>query len=183
MKLNLKLDVTLACRVILREQLQKLSIAYTICKAGEIEICDKTTKVQRNELITALQKYGITVIENQKKALVERIKHTIDTMLHDENAKAVKVSFYLTNKLNYSYNHISNIFSESTFCSIENYIILRKVDFVKDLLCDNHLTLTEIADKFDYSSVAHLSGQFKKTTGLTPSAFQRIMNRKKLQEV
>jgi AraC-like DNA-binding protein len=183
MKLNLKLDLTIACRAILREQLQKLNIPFTLCRAGEIEIYDEITQDDIDGLIIALQPYGITIIENQKKTLVERIKHTIDMMLNDESSKTIKVSSYLTNKLNYSYPHISNIFSESTFSSIENYIILRKVDFVKDLLCDTDLTLTEIAGRLSYSSVAHLSSQFKKTTGLTPSTFQRIMSRKKLQDL
>ena len=182
MKLNLKLDLTIACRAILREQLQKLDIPFTLCRAGEIEIYDEITQDEIDGLIIALQPYGITIIENQKKTLVERIKNTIDMMLNDESSKTIKVSSYLTNKLNYSYPHISNIFSESTFSSIENYIILRKVDFVKDLLCDTDLTLTEIAGRLSYSSVAHLSSQFKKTTGLTPSTFQRIMSRKKLQD-
>jgi AraC-like DNA-binding protein len=179
MKIYLKYDFKVTCEAVLREQLQILNIPFKISATGEIDISDVITKDQKKKLILALEKYGITIVDDIKTSLVERIKHAIDEMLFDEDAKNLKVSTYLADKLNYTYSHLSNIFSESTYSSIENYIILRKVDFAKDLLNDTDLTLTEIAFKLNYSSVAHLSGQFKKMTGLTPSTFRRIMKRKK----
>lgn len=180
MKIYLRYDFKVTCEAILKEQLQKLNISYNIEETGEINISDTITKDQKKELVNALLSYGITILDDQKTVLVERIKHTIDEMLSDEGAKNVKVSTYLVEKLNYTYSHLSNIFSDATYSSIENYVILRKVDFAKDLLNESDLTLTEIAYRLNYSSVAHLSGQFKKTTGLTPSTFQRIMKQKNI---
>ena len=178
MKIYLRYDFKITCEAILKEQLQKLNIPYNIEDTGEINISDTITKDQKKELANALLSYGISILDDQKTVLVERIKHTIDEMLSDEGAKNIKVSTYLAEKLNYTYSHLSNMFSDATYSSIENYVILRKVDFVKDLLNESDLTLTEIAYRLNYSSVAHLSGQFKKTTGLTPSTFQRIMRQK-----
>ncbi|MDO6439274.1 AraC family transcriptional regulator [Cyclobacterium sp. 1_MG-2023] len=137
------------------------------------------SKETKNAIIHSLNKYGITVLDDQKETLVDRIKNTIDEMLNDENARHLKVSSYLSDKLGYTYSYLSSVFSENTYSSIENYLILRKVDLVKELLQEGNLNLTEIAFRLNYSSVSHLSGQFKKTTGLTPSSFQRIMERKK----
>lgn len=178
MRIYLRYDFKVICEAVLREQLQKLNIPHSISDTGEVDISNEITKVQKEKLNLAFDKYGITIVDDLKTALVERIKQTVDEMLSDENAKNLKVSTYLADKLNYTYSHLSNIFSDSTYSSIENYVILRKVDFVKDLLNDTNLTLTEIAFRLNYSSVAHLSGQFKKMTGLTPSTFQRIMKRK-----
>ena len=178
MRIYLRYDFKVICETVLREQLQKLNLPYSISATGEVNISNEITKGQKEKLILALDKYGITIVDDLKTALVERIKQAIDEMLTDDNAKNLKVSTYLSAKLNYTYSHLSNIFSESTYSSIENYVILRKVDFVKDLLNGSNLTLTEIAFRLNYSSVAHLSGQFKKMTGLTPSTFQRIMKRK-----
>lgn len=178
MKVYLKYDFKVICEAVLREQLQKLMIPHSISAAGEVNISNEITREKKKELVAALDKYGITIVDDLKTALVERIKQAIDEMLSNENTKNVKVSTYLADKLNYTYSHLSNIFSDSTYSSIENYVMLRKIDFVKDLLNDTNLTLTEIAFRLNYSSVAHLSGQFKKMTGLTPSTFQRIMKRK-----
>ena len=182
MKIYLRYDFKVTCEAILKEQLQKLNIPYCKSETGEIDISDTITNNQKKQLAESLQNYGITILDDQKTVLVERIKHTIDEMLSDESAKNVKISTYLAEKLRYTYSHLSNIFSEATYSSIENYVILRKVDFAKDLLNESDLTLTEIAFRLNYSSVAHLSGQFKKTTGLTPSTFQRIMKRKNIHK-
>ncbi|WP_149276230.1 helix-turn-helix domain-containing protein [Pareuzebyella sediminis] len=179
MTLFLKYDCHLACRTILKEHLEALNISYTLGNLGELHIKGDLDESKKEALENSLKKYGIQFLDDQKSTLVERIKSAIDMMLRDENAKSVKVSTYLADKMNYSYSYLSNIFSESTFTSIENFVILRKVDFAKQLICKTDLTLTEIAFKLNYSSVAHLSGQFKKTTGLTPSTFLRIMKNKK----
>ncbi|MFS4446536.1 helix-turn-helix domain-containing protein [Maribacter sp. 2307UL18-2] len=179
MKIYLRYDFKITHETLVREQLEKLQIPHKITAMGEVDIADNLSKEKKEALILAFHKYGITILDDQKTALVERIKYVIDEMLKDEDARSTKVSSYLSDKLNYTYSHLSTIFSESTYTSIENYVILRKVDYAKELMCDTDLTLTEIAYRLNYSSVAHLSGQFKKTTGLTPSTFQRIMKRKK----
>jgi AraC-like DNA-binding protein len=114
-------------------------------------------------------------------ALVEQIKYAIDSMLTDDNARE-KLSVYLSGQLHYSYAHLSRVFSETTYTSIENFVILRKIERAKELLATTNLTLTEIAYRLNYSSVAHLSGQFKKNTGLTPTGFQRILEKRKVVE-
>lgn len=179
MILFVKYDFHLACRTILKEHLEAMDISYALGSLGEIKIDGDFDESKKEALENSLKKYGIEFLDGQKTTLVERIKSAIDIMLRDEDAKSIKISAYLANKMNYSYSYLSNIFSESTFTSIENYVILRKVDFAKQLICETDLTLTEIAFKLNYSSVAHLSKQFKKTTGLTPSTFLRIMKNKK----
>jgi len=179
MTLFVKYDLDLVCKTVIKEQLEALDIAHTITSIGEVKIQKDLDAAKRSALEDALKRYGIQILSNQKETLVERIKHTIDDMLKNNDLRTLKVSSYLSDTLNYSYAHLSTVFSESTYTSIENYMILKKVDLVKERICNTNLTLTEIAYQLDYSSVAHLSGQFKKTTGLTPSGFQRIMKNRK----
>lgn len=179
MKIYLKYNYKVVCETLVREQFEKFNIPCSSIDTGEFEVLDELSKETKNALIQSLNKYGITILDDQKETLVDRIKNTIDEMLNDENARHFKVSSYLSDKLGYTYSYLSSVFSENTYSSIENYLILRKVDLVKELLQEGNLNLTEIAYRLNYSSVSHLSGQFKKTTGLTPSSFQRIMERKK----
>lgn len=179
MKIYLKYNYKVVCETLVREQFEKFNILCSSINTGEFEILDDMSKETKNAIIHSLNKYGITVLDDQKETLVDRIKNTIDEMLNDENARHLKVSSYLSDKLGYTYSYLSSVFSENTYSSIENYLILRKVDLVKELLQEGNLNLTEIAFRLNYSSVSHLSGQFKKTTGLTPSSFQRIMERKR----
>jgi len=179
MKLYLKYDHAKTYKALLTEQFEALALGFTLHGLGEVELSKPLSSVERESLTKALQRYGIEIIADQKTALVQRIKEAIHEMLHDEQANLLKVSAYLADKLAYSYAYLSTIFSEATYMSIENFVILKKVDRVKSLMANTDLTLTEIAFKLNYSSVAHLSGQFKKTTGLTPSAFQKIIARRK----
>src|SRR5690606_35792635 len=173
MVINVKHDVNITCRVVLKEQLDKLEIPHWINGIGEVEIRTKLSEETLALLAQNLSHYGIHILSDQKMALVQRIKNAIDEMVKKDEARFFKVSTHLANQLNYSYAHLSNIFSEVTHTSIENYVILKKVDRAKELMIHNDLTLTEIAYRLNYSSVAHLSYQFKKTTGLTPTKFQR----------
>jgi AraC-like DNA-binding protein len=183
MKIHLKYDFNLICSTVLQEQLEILQIPYHIHGIGEIELERDLTEDEREGLTAALAKYGIEIIDDKKNALVQRIKDTITDMIyHDESAKNYKVSSYLSEKLGYSYVYLSNVFSETTYSSIENFVILKKIDLAKHLIIGNTLTLTEIAYQLNYSSVAHLSYQFKKTTGLTPSTFQKIIEKRKLND-
>ncbi len=178
MILFVKYDFNKACETLLKEHLDAYDVSYTLGSLGKVRIKGSLSEEQRQSLAGSLKRYGIEILDDQKITLVERIKNAIDDLLKNKELKSVKVSSYLADTLNYSYPHLSSVFSESTYTSIENYIILRKVDFAKELICNTDLTLTEIAFQLNYSSVAHLSGQFKKTTGLTPSSFQRIMKKK-----
>lgn len=181
MTLFIKYNLDLVCKTLLKEKLDTFDVSFTIGNTGEIHI-DKTLSEEKLNIISStLKQYGIDIVTNPKATIVARIKYSIDEYLRNKDLRSVKFSAYLADKLHYSYPHLSTVFSENTYSSIENYIILKKVDVAKELMCNTDLTLTEIAFQLDYSSVAHLSGQFKKTTGLTPSAFQRIMKNKKQQ--
>lgn len=158
--------------------MNELGISFTLHGLGELEITETLPRSKREALAESLQKYGITIIDDQKTALVQQIKYAIDEMLQDDISPLLKVSTYLSEKLNYSYAHLSNLFSELTHTSIENYVILKKVDFAKELMIHTDLSLTEIAFRLHYSSVSHLSGQFKKITGLNPTAFRRIIKKR-----
>jgi AraC-like DNA-binding protein len=179
MRINVRIDCNLILKTVLSEQLDILAIDYEICGPCEVLIREELTPQKKQQLVRAFKKYGIEIIDDKQLALVERIKTAIDEKLENDGEETEKISTYLARKLNYSYSYLSGLFSENTFTSIENFIILRKVDLVKDFLRNTDLTLTEIAYHLKYSSVAHLSSQFKKTTGLTPTTFQRLIEKRK----
>ena len=179
MMINVKHDSTIIVKVVLQEQLELLDIPHTLHGSGEIEVKRTLSTKEMEELTNNLNRYGIQILGDQKIALVQRIKNAINEMLQNDLARSHKVSSYLTDTLNYSYTYLSNLFSETTYTSIENFVILRKVDHAKELMANTNLTLTEIAYRLNYSSVAHLSSQFKKTTGLTPTTFQKILKKRK----
>lgn len=179
MKIYVSFDLSITRNAVLKEQLDKLGVGYKIQHSKEITFDDKLTLKNKSDLVILFSKYGVSIIEDQKKSLVQRIKDAINDLLLQDQVNPHNLSFYLAEKLNYSYAYLSSIFSENTHTSIENFVILKKVDLVKDFIANTDLTLTEIAFKLHYSSVAHLSGQFKKTTGLTPSSFQKIIQKRK----
>lgn len=176
MKLFLKFDFNTVSKKVLESKFNKLNLDYEILGFGEVEILKKLTTEQYLELNVSLNEYGIEIVESQKSILVQKIKDIIIDMVFNEDTKVnVKSSVYLSEKLGHSYGYLSNLFSEITYSSIENFMIIQKIEYSKQLLLNTELNLTEIAFKLDYSSVAHLSTQFKNTTGITPSTFQRII--------
>lgn len=180
MKLYVKYDINLACRIIMQEQLERLAIKYELLEFGEIEINDSVSDESFTELQNSLERYGIEIINNQKSQLVQRIKDTIIEMIYEKDKLPTStISNYLADKLNLSYGYIANVFSEYTYTSIENFIIIQKIERAKKLIVEDGLTLTEVSYKLNYSSVAYLSAQFKKVTGLTPSMFKRIVDRRR----
>lgn len=179
MTLFVKFDFNAVCKKVLEDQLNQLNLKHKIVSFGEVEFLETVSKEQMESLTDHLNQYGIDIIENQKTVLVQKIKDCITEMVFNEDAPTVKSSVYLADKLNHSYGYLSNLFSEVTYTSIENYIILQKIEYTKQLIINNKLSLTEIAFKLNYSSVAHLSTQFKNTTGITPSAFQRIITKRR----
>lgn len=183
MKLSVTYDFEKVFKTVLEDLLNKLEVNYVLNGCNEIVIKNTISKAKLQSVIDVLNTYGITITEDQNLAIVDRIKMVINELLQSEEFRTFNTSEYIADKLNYSYTYLSTIFSETTFTSIENYIILKKVDKVKELLINTDFSLTEIAYQLDYSSVAHLSRQFKKTTGLTPTFFQRIIKKRASQVV
>lgn len=181
MKFRLTYNPSELSKVVVTEQLNRLGIPFTFDEIGNLEITEDISADQRLNAIKALEKYGIALLETLENSLVLDIKQAIEEMIFSESIRTTKVSIYLSEKLKYSYSYLSTLFSEETYTSIENFIILRKIEYVKKLILEDQLSLTEIAHRLDYSSVAHLSGQFKKTTGLTPTAFFRIIKKRQIK--
>lgn len=180
MKLYLKFDINTICKKVLQEQLDSLNLNYSVLGFGEVEINNTPPAETIKKLNQNLNDYGISVVESHKSVLVQKIKDAIVEMVYsDEKLSTSKTSAYLADKIGQSYGYISNLFSDVTYTSIANYIILQKIERAKQLILTNELTITEIAWKLNYSSVAHFSNQFKGATGLTPSAFQRIIDKRK----
>ncbi|CAH8281688.1 helix-turn-helix protein [Mariniflexile fucanivorans] len=180
MKLFIKFDFNTICKKVLETKLEELDIKYKILAFGEVELLERVPSETYETLNNALNEYGIEIVENQKSILVQKIKDAIIEMVFNEEATVnVKSSVYLSEKLEHSYGYLSNLFSEVTYTSIENFIIIQKIEYTKQLLLTTDLSLTEIAFKLNYSSVAHLSTQFKNATGITPSAFQRIISKRR----
>lgn len=166
-------------RRIVSEQLEKLGVAFRFNDFGHLLITETISDELREKMIGALKAYDIILSKEGKNSLIHDVKKAIDDLIFSKEIRTQKISAYLSKKLNYSYAYLSNLFSEETYTSIENFIILRKIEHAKKLMLDGGMNLTEIAYELDYSSVAHLSGQFKKTTGLTPTSFLRILEKRK----
>ena len=179
MKIFIKFDFNAVCRKVLEDKLLKHDIKHRVLGFGEVEILEKTDGQKFTDFTEELKEYGIDIIENQKTILVQKMKDTIIEMIHSPELVNVKSSVYLAEKLSHSYGYLSNLFSDVTYTSIENYIIMQKIEYAKQLIVSAHLSLTEIAFKLNYSSVAHLSTQFKNVTGISPSAFQRIIAKRR----
>ncbi|MEO6690909.1 MAG: AraC family transcriptional regulator [Saprospiraceae bacterium] len=180
MKLHIKYDINLCCKTILQEQMDKLELLYTISGLGEIEIKGTISTDKYNELETSLRKYGIEIIDNPKNVFTQKIKDAIVEMIYLEEVPATsKISAHLAKKMNKTYNYISGIFTEVTFTTIKNFIILQRIERAKQEIIEGKNSISEISWKLNYSSVAHLANEFKRITGLTPKAFQRIINKRK----
>lgn len=167
------------CKMAVKTELDKLGLHYTKVELGEVEVMEDISEEQRIQLKTELLKSGLELMDDQKSILIEKIKNTIVEMVHyNEELPKINFSDYLSEKLKHDYTYIANLFSEVTGITIEHYIIAHKIERVKELLLYNELSLTEISYKLNYSSVAHLSNQFKKVTGLTPSFFKQLKNKR-----
>lgn len=172
--------VCIRCKRLVRSELDKLGLHYTTIELGEAEIMEELSKEVLNQLNVSLNNSGLELIEDNKTILVEKIKTIIIELIHfSEEQIKVNLSDYLSEKLNHNYTYLSNLFSEVKGTTIEKYYLSHKIERVKELLVYEELNLTEIAYKLHYSSVAHLSNQFKKMTGLTPSHFKNLKNRKR----
>ncbi len=172
--------VSLRCKMLVKAELENMGLHYKTVELGMADIEEDITPAQWKELDIALRKAGIELMEDKKSILIEKIKNTIVELVHYiEEPLTIKFSDYLARKLNHDYTYLSNLFSETQGITIEHFHIIHKIERVKELLIYDELNITEIASKMDYSSVAHLSNQFKKITGLTPSFFKKIKNKKR----
>ena len=171
--------------MLVKEELKKLGLHF-IVDMGVADIMEDITPEQREEIRVELAKSGLEVMEDKKSVLIEKIKTVIIDMIHypDEQV-GVNFSSFLSEKLGYDYTYMANLFSEIQGITIEKYIISNKIERVKELIIYDELTLTEIAWQMHYSSVSHLSNQFKKSTGLSPSHFKnmKVKRRNPLEEI
>ncbi len=172
--------VSLRCKMIVKEELQKLGLHYINVDLGQIEIIGNITLDQREQLRKKLLKSGLELLESKRSILIEKIKNVIIELIHysDELPK-VNYSDYVSDKLGYDYTYLANTFSEVKGITIQQFIIIHKIERVKELLIYEELSLTEISYKMHYSSVAHLSNQFKKITGLTPTFYKQLKNKRR----
>ncbi len=179
-----KFDLNALFKKVLNDKLGEQGLNYRLLNSGAVEFYESLTPDQHQAVKENLEAYGIEIIEGQKTALVQRIKDIITEMVFSEDAVPVKASVYIAEKMSHSYGYLSNVFSEIANTSIESFIIMQRIEHAKHLIISSRQSLTEIAHKLNYSSVAHLSGQFKNMTGITPSQFQKIMaRRRKVQHI
>jgi AraC-like DNA-binding protein len=167
--------VCIRCQMVVKAELEKLGIRYVDVKIGEADILENITPEQVKQLDVSLKKSGLLLMDDKKSVLVEKIKSAIIELVHyTEEQIRVNLSDFLSEKLNYDYTYLANLFSEVKGITIEKFYLTHKIEKVKELIVYDELNLTEIAFKMHYSSVAHLSNQFKKFTGLTPSHFKML---------
>ena len=179
MKIFIKYMVSIRCKMLVKSELDKLHIPYISVELGEVNLEHNITPEQRHQLNVALKKSGLELMDDKKAMLIERIKNVIIEMVHYiDEPPLTKFSTFLSEKLNHDYTYLANLFSEVTGTTIEHFIIMHKIERVKELLVYDELNLTEIAYKMRYSSVGHLSNQFKKVTGLTPSHFKQMKDKR-----
>jgi AraC-like DNA-binding protein len=169
------------CKLAVKEELTKLGLHFIVVDMGEVEIMEDLTHEQQKVLQAGLHSSGLELMDDKKAMLIEKIKNVITEMIHhSDEVPKVNYSDFISTKLNYDYTYLSNLFSEVKGITIQQFIIVHKIERVKELLFYDELNLTEISYKLHYSSVAHLSNQFKKVTGLSPSAYKQLKDKRRL---
>ncbi len=167
--------------MVVKDELQKLGLHYVIVNLGEVEIIENLSVEQHDQFKVALLQSGLELLDDKKSVLIQKIKNVIVELVHySEEPLIIKFSEYLSQKLNHDYTYLANLFSAVQGTTIEKFFIMHKIERVKELLVYNEHNLTEIAYLMHYSSVAHLSTQFKKVTGLTPSYFKQLKDKRRL---
>ena len=168
------------CKMLVKEELERLGLDCTVVNLGEVELAGQLNADQRGRIRAALLRSGLELMDNKKAILIEKIKNAIIEMVHHSHAwPKVNFSDHLGSRLGYNYTYLANLFSEVEGITIEQFIIVHKIERVKELIIYDELNLTQIAEKLHYSSVSHLSNQFKKITGLTPSFFKSLKWKKR----
>ena len=180
MKLFIKYMVSNRCKMVVKEILKELNLHFILLDLGEVEIMEDISLEQREYLKKELIESGLELMDDKKSILIEKIKNIIIQMIH-YSEEDIKINFsdYLSEKLHHNYNYLANLFSDTQGTTIEHFIIYNKIERVKELMIYGELTITEIAYKMNYSSVAHLSSQFKKVTGLSPSHFKQLKDKRR----
>jgi AraC-like DNA-binding protein len=170
------------CKMAVKEELKKLGLHFIVVDLGEVEIMETISLDQREKLKVSLLDSGLELMDDKRAVLIEKIKNTIIEMIHHSD-EMIKTNFsdYLSAKLNHDYTYLANLFSEVQGTTIEHFIINHKIERIKELIIYDELNITEIAWKMNYSSVAHLSNQFKKVTGLSPSHFKQLKDKRRSQ--
>ena len=172
--------VSIRCKMVVKSELEKLGLYFAKIDLGEVDVREDMTAGQLEQLKNALLKSGLELMDDKRAILIEKIKNLIVEMIHySEEVPKTNFSDFLSEKLNHDYTYLANLFSEVTGLTIEQYMIAHKIERVKELLIYDELTLTEISYRLNYSSVAHLSNQFKKVTGLTPTFFRNLKHKKR----
>jgi YesN/AraC family two-component response regulator len=168
------------CILVVQNELEKLGLDAKNIKLGEVILSKEITSLEKENLSKTLEPLGFEIIDDKKSRIIEKIKNTIIDLVHHQDSDVkTNLSDVLSDKLHHDYNYLSNLFSEVEGTTIEKYFITQKVEKVKELLVYDELSLSEIANRLNYSSVAYLSNQFKKVTGLTPSHFKQIKEDKR----
>ena len=180
MKLHIKNMVSSRCKMIVKQELQKLGLHFIIVELGEVEIMENISAEQREQVKIALLQSGLELMDNKRSVLIEKIKNIIVEMVHHTD-ELIKINFsdYLSGKLNHDYTYLANLFSEVQGTTIEQFIISHKIERIKELIIYDELNISEIAWKMNYNSVAYLSNQFKKVTGLSPSHFKQLKDKRR----
>lgn len=181
LKLYIKYMVSIRCKMIVKSELEKLGFQHASVDLGEVETNEPVSALQHDQLKKLLLHSGLELMDDKKAILIGKIKNVIIEMIHySEEQPKTNFSDYLAGKLNYDYTYLANLFSEVTGITVEQFIIAHKIEKVKELLLYDELNLTQISYKLNYSSVAHLSNQFKKVTGLTPTFFKQLRKKRRL---
>ena len=178
MKLHIKYMLSNRSKAEAKEELKKLGLHFIFLDLGEVEVMETLTALQLDSLKIALLGIGLELMDNKKAMLIEKIKNVVIEMVHHSD-EMMKINFsqFVSEKLNYDYTYLANLFSTVQGTTIEQFIISHKVERIKELMAYDELNITEIAFKMNYSSVAHLSNQFKKVTGLSPMHFKQLKNK------
>lgn len=181
MQLYIKNMVCNRCISVVAKELSELGIGYSSVRLGEVDITDKLSEDQHQKLKERLSTQGFQILDDKKSTLISQIKSAVINYIHHDESKSVKVNLseHIAEKVGKDYNYLSGLFSEVEGITIEKFVILQRIEKVKELLVYGELSLSEIAWKMGYSSLAHLSGQFKKITGLTPSDYREIRDKKR----
>lgn len=168
------------CKLAVRDELKKLGLHFIVVDLGEIEIMEELTLEKRELLKIGLIHSGLELMDDKRAILIEKIKNAIVQMIHHSD-EIIKINFsdYLSEKLNHNYTYLANLFSEVQGINIEQFIITHKIERIKELMIYGELNITEIAYKMNYSSVGHLSNQFKKVTGLSPTHFKKLKDKRR----
>ena len=180
MKIYIKHMVSNRCKMAVKEELKKLGLHFIVVDLGEVEIMENISAGQREQIKIALRSSGLELMDDKRSILIEKIKNTVIEMVHHSD-EMIKTNFsdFLSEKLSHDYTYMANLFSEVQGITIEHFIIAHKIERIKELIIYDELNITEIAWKMNYSSVAHLSNQFKKVTGLSPSHFKLLKDKRR----